>query len=157
MPEPSYAYFDGIEGSCTQEGREGAVTILQLEHTVEIPVDVKDATATGTRRHGAMKIWANIDKATPLLMKCVTQSATVPEVKIEYWRTDETGTQVNYYNTVMTNVRVVKAEHWFPNVDKASTSTYKDMMTYELRYDKIEWTFTDGNLSHSDEWKKPNV
>lgn len=133
------------------------MTILQMDHVVEIPVDVKDATATGTRRHGAMELIANIDKATPLLMESVCRSKTIPKVKIEFWRTDESGTQVNYYNINMEIVRIVKAETWFPNVDDAPTSTYKDMMSYQLRYDKIEWVFTDGNLAFSDEWKKPNV
>lgn len=157
MPEPIYAYFDGIEGSCIQEGREGSVTILSMDHTVEIPVDVKDATATGTRRHGGIVLVANIDKATPLLYECVTRSKTISTVRLEYWQTDEGGNQVNYYTINLEKVRIVKVQNWFPNVDDSNTTTYKHMMTYELRYDKIEWAFTDGNIAWSDEWKKPNV
>ncbi len=157
MPNPSYAYFDGIPGSCVQAGREESVTVLSMEHVVEIPVDVKDATATGTRRHGSIRLICNIDKATPLLMESVCLSKTIPKVKIEFWNIDETGTEVNYYNINLEKVRVVSAKHWFPNVDDERTTTYKDMMTYELRYDKIEWVYTDGNLSFSDEWKKPNA
>jgi len=157
MPNPSYAYFKDIEGSCDQAGREGSVTILEMSHVVEIPVDVKDATATGTRRHGAIKLVANIDKATPLLMQCVCESKAIPTVKIEFWRTNNEGLEENYYNVELEAVRIVKAETWFPNVDDAKTTTYKDMMTYELRYDKITWTYTDGTLSYEDQWKKPNV
>lgn len=157
MPNTSYAYFDGIEGSCIQSGREGAIQILEMEHLVEINVDAKDATATGTRRHGAMKLVANIDKATPLLMECVCTSKTVPEVKIQFWTINDEGKEVNYYNIIMAKVRVVKAKTWYPNVDDEDTKTYKDMMTYELRYDKITWEYTDGNLQYSDEWKTPTT
>ena len=52
MPEPSYAYFEGIEGGCTQKGREGSVLILDLDHVVDIPVDEKDA-----RRSLRFEIW----------------------------------------------------------------------------------------------------
>jgi type VI secretion system secreted protein Hcp len=157
MPQPSYAYFDGIDGSVEDAGREKSVMVLELDHIVEVPVDVKDASATGTRRHGSMKLVCNIDKATPRLMECVCFSKTIPKVKVEYWRTNNDGKQENYYNINLEAVRIVKAEHWFPNVDDAATTTYKDMMTYELRYDKIEWIYTDGNLSFADQWKKPNV
>jgi len=157
MPNPSYAYFDGIEGSCDVEGRAGSVEILDLDHVVEVPVDVKDSTATGTRRHGAMKLTANVDKATPLLMESVCLSKDIPTVKIEFWRIEDGGKQVNYYTINLEKVRVVKVQHWYPNVDDAPTATYKHMVTYELRYAKIEWIITDGNLSFSDEWAKPNV
>ncbi len=157
MPSKSYAYFEGIEGSCVQEGRQGSVEIVQMDHVVEIPVDPNNATATGTRRHGAVTLVGNIDKSTPLLMERVCTSKTIKKVKVEFWQIDENGVEQNYYNVEMTKVRVVKAETWFPNVDDRRTKQYKDMMTYDLRYDKITWTYTDGNLSFSDEWAKPNT
>lgn len=157
MPNPSYATFDGIEGSCSQAGREGAVQILSMNHVVEIAVDTKDASATGTRRHGAMELVANIDKATPLLMECVCSSKTVGEVTLQFWNINDEGKEVNYFNIKMEKVRVVKAQTWFPNVDDEETTTYKHMITYSLRYDKITWEYTDGNLQFSDEWKTPRV
>lgn len=155
MPNTSYAYFDGIEGSCVQSSREGSVQILSMNHGVEINVDTKDATATGTRRHGAMRLVANIDKATPLMMECVCTSKTIPSVKLEFWNINDEGKEVNYFNILMEKVRVVKGEIWYPNVDDDATKTYKDMVNYDLRYDKITWEYTDGNLQFSDEWKKP--
>jgi len=157
MPEPIYAYFDGIEGSNTQEGREGAVQVVAFEHIVDIPVDAKDASATGTRRHGGIKLTCNVDKAITQLHECVTRSKTIDNVKLQFWQTDETGTQKDYYYLKLEKVRIVKARTWFPNVDDSPTATYKHMVDYELRYDKITWEFTDGNLAWSDEWKKPNV
>ncbi len=144
MPIPTYAMFDGIEGSCTVTGREGTIEILSFEHIVDIPVDVKDSSATGTRRHDAVKLTANIDKATTGLMECVCSSKALNE-----------GKQVNYYTINLENVRITSAKMWFPNVDDAPTKSYKHMMTYELRYEKIIWTFVDGNLEYSDAWKEP--
>ena len=154
MPNISNAYFDGIAGSCEQEGREESVQILSMDHKVEIPVDVKDATATGTRRHGAMKLVANIDKATSQIMKCLCTSTPIPEVKIEFWNNPE-GEEVNYFTIIMKTVRVTGVRVWYPNVDDEDTTTYKDMVDYHLRYDEIEWIYTDGNLSFKDNWKNP--
>ena len=157
MPTPIYAYFDGIDGSNEQSGREKSVQILEANHVVEIPVDVKDASATSKRLHRAFELTANVDKATPLLAECVCNSKTIATVKLEYWRINEEGIEENYFNVEMEKVRIVKMKNWFPNVDYEPTGTYKHMMTYDLRYDKITWTYTDGNLSFSDEWKKPNA
>lgn len=157
MPNASYAYFDGIKGSCTQDGRKDSVLVLSLDHTVEIPVDVKDATATGSRVHGAMELVCNIDAATPQLYECVSNSTEIKTVQIQYWHIDETGKEVNYFNINMEGVRIVKIKNWFPNIDDAATASYKDMINYSLRYNTIEWEYTDGNKSHKDEWQKPNM
>lgn len=155
MPLPCYATFDGIEGSVSQTGREGQVQILSFDHLVEIPVDVKDASATGTRRHGSIKLTANIDKATTGMMECVCTSKEIPSVTVAFYGINATGHEVNYYNVTLENARVTGANMWFPNVDDAPTKSYKHMMTYELRYEKITWTFVDGNLEFSDAWKEP--
>jgi type VI secretion system secreted protein Hcp len=156
MPNVSYAFVDGIPGSCIQKDRDGAIQILALDHSVEIPVDIKDATATGTRRHGAMKLVANIDSATPLMMECVCTSKTIPTVEIKYFNINDEGKETNYYTIKMEKVRVTRVQHWYPNVDDEATKNYKDMINYELRYDKITWVFADGNIEFSDTWLAPN-
>jgi len=153
MAIASYAYFDGIEGSCDKEGREGSLEIVEMDHLVNIPVDPRDGSATSARQHHGVKLITNIDKATPLLMQSVCTSKVVPEVKIEFYQIDESGTETLYYTITMSTVRVISARTWFPNVLLPQNGEYKDMMDYELRYDKIEWTFADGNLSFADEWK----
>ena len=153
MPIPSYAYFDGIEGECEVQGREGSVEIIQMDHLVAIPVDIRDASATSARQHGGMKLVANIDKATPQLMQCVCTSKEIPTVKLEFYRLDKDGNQVLYYTITMNNVRVIGARTWFPNTNDPANGPFKDMMDYELRYDKIEWNYEKGNLSFADEWK----
>jgi type VI secretion system secreted protein Hcp len=154
---PIYAKLDGIEGSCQVKGREGTIEVLAYEHTVEIPVDVKDATATGTRRHEAIKLTANIDKATTGLMKSVCTSQEIPTAALAFYMINDKGQQINYYNIKLEGVRVTSAKMWFPNVDDAPTKTYKHLMTYELRYKKITWTYTDGNLEFSDAWLEPTA
>jgi type VI secretion system secreted protein Hcp len=155
MPIPTYATFDGIEGSCQVKGREGTVEVLEYNHIVEIPVDVKDSSATGTRRHGPVKLVANVDKATTGLMECVCTSKAIPTVELAFFQIGDDGKQTHYYNVKLENVRVTNTRMWFPNVDDAPTKSYKHMVDYELRYEKITWTFMDGNLEFSDAWKEP--
>ena len=155
MPLPIYAKFDGIEGSCQVKGREGTVEVLSFDHIVEVPVDVKDATATGTRRHGAVSLIANIDKATTGLIESTCTSKAIATVTIDFYTIGDDGKQKKYYTIKLEGSRCTSAHMWFPNVDDAPTKSYKHMMTYELRYEKITWTFLDGNLEFSDAWKEP--
>ena len=155
MPIPVYVKFDGIEGSCQVKGREGTVEVLEFDHTVDIPVDVKDATATGTRRHGAVTLTANVDKATSNMYEAVCTSKAIKSVEMDFYMIGDDGKQKKYYTVKLENARPTKVRLWFPNVDDAPTKTYKHMVTYELRYEKITWTFTDGNLEFADAWKEP--
>ncbi|MCB2186781.1 MAG: type VI secretion system tube protein Hcp [Deltaproteobacteria bacterium] len=155
MPLPIYVKFDGIDGSCQVQGRENTVQVLALDHLVHIPVDVKDASATGARQHGAMTMTANVDKAFPNLMKSCCTSQAIKTVTADFYQIDDQGQQKKYFTIKLENARVTDIKTWIPNVDDAATSTYKHMADYGLRYEKITWTIHDGNIEFSDEWKKP--
>ena len=156
MPLPIYAKFDGIDGSCQVKDREDTVQVLALDHTIEVPVDVKDATATGARMHGAICLTMNVDKATPNLLESVCQSKTISTVDIDFYMIDEDGKQNKYFTMKLENARVTRHRMWFPNVDDKVTATYKHMVDIDLRYEKATWTWLDGNLEFSDAWKEPN-
>jgi type VI secretion system secreted protein Hcp len=155
MPLPIYAKFDGIEGSCQVKDREGTVQVLAMDHTVEVPVDVKDATATGARRHGSLTLTMNIDKATPNLIESVCKSKAINSVEIDFFQIDEEGKQKKYFQMKLEKSRVTKHRMWFPNVDDKPTESYKHMVDLDLRYEKVTWTWLDGNLEFSDAWKEP--
>ena len=155
MPLPIYAKFDGIDGSSKVKGREKTVECLAMDHIVEIPVDEKDSSATGARRHGAMKLTANVDKAYVNLMKHCTTSKPIKTVTVDFFEIDETGKQKKYLTTKMENSRVTGVRTYVPDVDDKGNASSKHRGEYELRYEKITWTYHDGNIEHSDEWKKP--
>jgi type VI secretion system secreted protein Hcp len=157
MGEPAYIYFEGIEGSCTQEGREGSCEVLAVDHQVNIPSDEKDATATGTRVYQPLVITKEIDKASVLLLECVARSKSIPRVRLEFWRTDETGTQMNYYNIQLEGVRITGVKTELLNVQYPENGPIKAREKVAIRYDKITWVWTDGNLAFTDEWRRPNV
>jgi type VI secretion system secreted protein Hcp len=154
MPNMSYAKFGDFKGSCKQSGREGMVEILAMDHHIEMPISPNDGTATGIRRHHAMKLTANIDATTPLLAKCVAQGTTLKEVVVHFFSIID-GEEVNYFNIKLENARVTGVKMGFPNVHDEATKNYKDMVTYELHYEKITWTYTDGNIEKDDDWKAP--
>lgn len=155
MPLPAYAKIDNIKGSCKVKGREDTVQILAMDHDVIIPVDPKDATATGARQHGAMELTANIDKAYVNMMKACCTSTAIKSIEVDFYEIGDDGKQKKYFTIKLEKARVTDVRTWFPDVDDTATDKYKHMVTYGLRYEKITWTFAEGNIEYSDAWKEP--
>lgn len=138
-----------VEGSCTIEGREGSVEVLALDHSVYIPVDSATGDLTGTRYHQPIVITKRIDKTSPWLHSAVCQGRRLLQVRLASYRIDDTGTEVEYFNCVLENVKVQSVETFLDNVRDIGKSRMP-LERVVLLYDKVTWTFVDGNLQASD-------
>ena len=152
MPIPAYGELDGIEGSSTVKGREGMVEILGFDHHVYIPVDVKDSTASGMRRHEQITILCNFGKHTPKCYDALWNGKVIPTIKIHWYMIDNMGQETEYFTHTCENCRITSMKPWMPNVDDAATERYKHMDEVSFRYEKITVTFVDGNIEASDSW-----
>ncbi|MBN2340301.1 MAG: type VI secretion system tube protein Hcp [Deltaproteobacteria bacterium] len=157
MPIPAYMFIDGIPGSVTVAGREGSVEVLALDHSVDVPIDVKDATATGTRRHNSLVITKVIDQASPLLQECVCRSKTIPKAEIKFYKIDDSGTEIHYYSITIEKLRAVVGKTELPNVAYPENALVDVREKWAFRYEKITWLYVDGSFEFSDEWKLPRV
>ena len=77
---------NNIEGSCMQVGREGTSLGNAFEHTVSSPRDAATGKATGKRQHGAVKIWKEIDKASPILAEALYNNSRLQSAVIRFWQ-----------------------------------------------------------------------
>ncbi len=152
MPIPAYAKFSDFQGSTKVKGREGMVEVLGFEHHTYIPVDVKDATASSTRRHEQVTLLKNYDKASPKLYEYLWNGKVVPKVEIHWYMIDSSGKETEYFTHTLDNVRVVSMKPWMPNVDAPETERYKHMEEVGLRYETITIKFVDGNIEAKDSW-----
>jgi type VI secretion system secreted protein Hcp len=153
MPLPAYMDLGSdIPGSVQVKGRENQVEVLGFSHHVYMPSDVKDGTATGTRRHNSIRILKNFDKSSPKLYEYLCNGKKIPKIVIHWYMIDEMGQEKEYFTHTLENARIVSMKPWMPNVDDKATENYKHMEDVEIRYEKITWTFVDGNIEYSDSW-----
>ena len=143
---------DGIEGEVTQRGKEGQIEVFAFSHEVASPYDVATGQATGKRSHSPLKTVARISKATPLLAQALGTNQILKKVEIFFWRTSQTGTEENYFKITIENCRVVSRRLWSPNKLDASTSSYIPLEELSFSYQKITWTYLDGNIQYQDLW-----
>ncbi|WP_050105384.1 type VI secretion system tube protein TssD, partial [Yersinia pseudotuberculosis] len=109
---------------------------------------------TGTRIHTPFVFTKEIDASTPYLYKAVTTGQTLKTAEFKWYRIDDAGQEVEYFNTKLENVKVVKVAPKMHDVKDPAKEKHNHLELVELRYEKITWTFKDGNIIHSDSWNE---
>lgn len=160
MAIPAYLWIhqddagNKIKGSVDVAGREGSIEILAFEHEVRIPTDVDTGKLTGTRKHESLKIVKAFDASSPYLYKAVCEGQTFKHVEIKWFRIDDTGTETEYFNHQLHDVKVSSIKAIMYNVKDPSKERFVHLEEVQLRYQQIDWTHNDGNLTHHDSWKE---
>ncbi|MEF7612883.1 Hcp family type VI secretion system effector [Aquincola sp. MAHUQ-54] len=157
MAIPAYAWIkdDGgadIKGSVDVEGRTGSVEVVEFNHEVRIPTDANTGKLTGTRVHEPMILVKQFDASSPYLYKAVTNGQTLNEVLIRWYRISAAGREEEYFSHRLEKVKVIAVRPVMHNIKEPSKERYNHLEAVELRYEKITWTYADGNIIHSDSW-----
>lgn len=152
MPLPAYLEIPDIPGSSKVQGRENWIEVLGSNHQVYMPVDRKDGSATGTRVHKDFVIVKNFDKASPKLEQFLCNGKVIGTATLHWYMIDDQGKEKEYFKTKLQNARVSAIRSYMPDVDNPANEQYKHMEEVSFRYEKITWTFTDGNVEFTDSW-----
>jgi len=158
MPTPAYMWMKdssgkSVDGSVDVTGREKSVEVLEFEHEVRIPTDPDTGKLTGTRKHESIRLLKAIDASSPYLYKAVCKGETFKEVVIKWYRIDGAGVETEYFNHKLENVKICSVRPIMHNVKDSSKEKFEHMEEVKLRYERITWTYADGNLQASDAWK----
>jgi type VI secretion system secreted protein Hcp len=156
MATPIYLWLkDGekdVKGSVNVQGREGSVEVTAMTHSVHIPTDDNTGKTTGARIHGPFRFTKEVDASSIYLYKAVTSGQTLESAEFKWYRANDAGVEVEYFNTLLTGVKVVRVEPKIHDIKDPSKEKSVHMEEVELRYTKAVWTYKDGNLQHSDSW-----
>ena len=157
MAIPAYMWIkdDGgadIKGSVTVQGREGSVEVVALDHSVSIPTDSNTGKLTGTRIHTPIAFTKETDSSTPYLYKAVTSGQTLKSIEVKWYKIDDAGREVEYFNTKLENVKVVAVKPKMHDIKNPAFEKHNHLEDVELRYEKITWAYKDGNIIHADSW-----
>ena len=153
MPIPAYLWINdgGIEGGCQVAGREGSIEVLAFDHEVRLPTDPDTGGLTGTRKHEAFKIVKEYDKSSPLIYKAVCEGSTFDNVRVDWFKIDNEGAEIMYFQHVLELVKVCSVRPFMYNVKDKQFERFVHMEEVSLRYQKIYWK-TEGGIEHFDSW-----
>ncbi len=113
MAIPVYLWLkdDGgadIKGSVDVKDREGSIEVVAQEHKLYIPTDNNTGKLTGTRIHTPFLFTKEIDSSSPYLYKAVTTGQTLKSAEFKWYKINDAGQEVEYFNTKLENVKLVK-------------------------------------------------
>jgi type VI secretion system secreted protein Hcp len=155
MSNPAYLWFidengSPIVGGSMVLGREGSIEVKSLSHHLTIPTDRNTGKLTGTRIHTPILIQKEFDRTTPLLARAICRGVTLKSAEIKMYRTNEAGFEVEYFNMLLENVKVTG---FTPGLHpRVASGTHLENI--EMRYETIQWKYTDGNIIFKDGWNE---
>ncbi|STW79207.1 type VI secretion system effector [Klebsiella michiganensis] len=141
MAIPVYLWLkdDGgadIKGSVDVQDREGSIEVVAQEHNLYIPTDNNTGKLTGTRIHTPFLFTKEIDSSSPYLYKAVTTGQTLKSAEFKWYKINDAGQEVEYFNTKLENVKVVKVSPEMYDIKDSSKEKHNHLERVELRYEK---------------------
>ncbi len=157
MAIPSHMWLkdDGgalIKGCSDVANREGSIEIIGFGHGLHIPVDNHTGKMTGTRIHAPLIIEKEFDSASPYLYKAVASGQTLQNAEIKWYRINDAGQEVEYFNMFLEGVHVIAITPVMYNTKTIEKCNHMERV--ELRYEKITWKYCDGNIQYTDAWNQ---
>ena len=157
MAIPAYLWLkdDGgahIKGSVDVNGRESSIEILGFGHGLFLPTDNNKGKITGTRVHSAMTFEKEFDSSSPYLYQAVAKGQTLKSAEIRWYRINDAGQEVEYFNMLLENVKVVAICPLMHDCKNPATEKHNHLESISLRYERITWKYSDGNIIFSDAW-----
>lgn len=159
MAIPAYLWLkdDGgadIKGSVDVEGREHSIEILGFVHGLHLPTDSNTGKITGTRVHSPLTFEKEFDSSSPYLYKAVAHGQTLKFAEFRWYRINDAGQEVEYFNMLLEDVKVVSICPLMHDVKNPATEKHNHLESVSLRYDRITWKYCDGNIVFSDAWSE---
>lgn len=142
-----------IKGSCDQGGdKKDKILIYAMDHEVEIPRDTHTGLPTGQRIHHPLTALKAKDVSSPKLFAACCKGEGVT-VELDFYRIKDTGEEELYYKINLEDAIIVSMKEKTPETFLPENKPYKDMEEVSFTYSKITWSYTDGNIEFTDDWK----
>ncbi len=151
-----------ITGSVTQKGKEGQIAVFAVNHEIISPRDPASGLPTGKRMHKPLVITKELDKSTPLLYNVLCTNENLPEVILRFWAPSMSaatglGTEVQNFTIKLTNASIASIVLDMENNKLTEQMKLPVLQQISFTYQKIEWTWTDGGITASDDWEAQHV
>lgn len=135
-----------IEGDTYHESKKGMIQVLYFEQEVKTAREAGSGMATGRRQYQPLLIRKRIDKASPLLMKALTENSVV-DATFGFYRPNPTGdgTEERFYEIGIRRGRVASVK-----IVQGADGMPMEEVTFTFQ--TINWTYTNGGITHEDTW-----
>jgi type VI secretion system secreted protein Hcp len=142
-----------IKGSVTQKGREGRIMVIAMTHQVVTPRDPGSGRPTGKRQHAPLVITKELDAASAPLHAVQARNENLKQWELQFFRAGPTGVEVQSFTIRLSNASLASIHMQMPNTKDPNLMRFETFEEVAFTYEKIEWTWTDGNVTATDDWE----
>jgi type VI secretion system secreted protein Hcp len=141
------------ESSQTSLDRKDTIECVAFEQAVATTRETGTAQATGRRLYEPIMIRKRIDSSTPLLAKSMTENQT-GDATFKFFRPNPSGdgTTEQFYTITLKQARVNSIKQFVLNTLDEEASHLAPMEEIGFVFRTIEWTYTNGGVTHQDDW-----
>lgn len=140
-----------IEGECDLEGREGAIVVQAIQHSVKLPTDQR-GLPNGRRVHLPITILKELDRTSPMLYQALSEGELLNDVVIDWYRIDSAGMEELYYRQSLKNAQITAIEFIVENDTDLANSKLGHMEKVSLIYDNITWSHEADGIEFEDDF-----
>lgn len=142
-----------INGSVTQKGREGTIEVISISHDIVSPRDPASGRPTGKRMHKPLTITKPVDRASPFLYSVLTNNENLTGVMIRLFRPSPSGVEKHAFTIHLLNATISSIQLRMMNNRTPRFMKMPEVEDVSFAYQRIEWTWVDGNITADDDWE----
>lgn len=146
-----------ILGSVTQKGREGSIEIISFFHEIVAPRNPASGRPKGKRMHKRFTMTKQVDRASPILYYVLTNNENLTDVTLRLYHPTANGVERHSFTVRLINATIASIQFRLPNTQHPRHSRLPELEEIAFTYQRIEWTWMEGNISADDDWEIARV
>ena len=146
-----------ILGSVTQKGREGSIEIISIFHEIVAPRDPASGRPKGKRMHKRFRVTKQLDRSSPILYYVLTNNENLTDVTLRLFRPTSGGVERQAFTVRLINATIASIQFRMLNTQHPRHGRVPELEEIAFTYQRIEWTWMEGNISADDDWEIARV
>src|ERR1700678_3115759 len=146
-----------IKGGVTQKGREGSILVHAYDCEILSARDAASGLPSGKRTQEPVTIVKEVDSSSPRLWAALVNNENLTQWQLDFWSADPTqgAAEKLIYSVSLVNASIASIHEFMDDNQAAAQATLPLQNEITFTYQKIEWTWTDGGITASDDWETP--
>jgi type VI secretion system secreted protein Hcp len=152
-----------INGGITQKGHENSILVHSFSNEILTSRDPTSGLLTGKRQHNPISILKEIDKSSPPLWAAMVNNENLVSWELQFWTPTAVAPggaaggspEKLVYKIDLTNASIASIREYMSDNTDATKASLPLLEEVTFTYQKIQWTWTDGGLTASDDWSSP--
>ena len=146
-----------IEGSVTEEGREGTIEVFAVSHAIVAPRNPSSGRPKGKRMHKPFSITKALDRSSPFLHFVLTQSENLSRVVVRFYRPSPSGGEKLAFVVHLHHATICSLQMKVLNTMNPRYANLPALEEVAFAYQRIEWIWIDGMITADDDWEVARV